>query len=96
MVSPELVREMDKTDGEGRVFWHWMVAVGIGAAIVAWGSVQYLYVEDTPREWSFGSLPETPAQSKYSTETPEVSKKVEQQMQTLPEAKPLKKQEGQQ
>ena len=85
----------EESEAEGRVLWHWVVALGVGAAVVGWGILQYHFIVDVARDWSYGSLPETPAASVYSTSTPANTKTVPQQMQPLPEAKPLTKQGGQ-
>ena len=74
--------------------WGWVVVLGIAATIVVWGILQFLFVSDVPRDWSYGSVPETPASSVYSTEPTPGNTHVPLQIQPLPEAKPLQKEEA--
>jgi len=70
--------------------WEWVILVVFSASIAGFGWLVYSVVPDAPRHWDFGQLPDTPAESIYSTEQPDLSKKPQRQILTLPEAQPLK------
>jgi hypothetical protein len=65
--------------------WEWIIIVLFAAAIVGYGLVVYHLVDDAPRAWNFGQLPDTPAESIYSTDEP--AGKAQRQLPKLPEAR---------
>ncbi|QWV93450.1 hypothetical protein KP004_20190 [Geomonas oryzisoli] len=67
--------------------WEWVILIAFSAAIMGFGWLVYLLVEDAPRRWDFGQLPDAPAESIYSSEQPHG--KVPRQIRALPEAVPL-------
>lgn len=69
--------------------WEWVLLVAFSAAIMGFGWLVYLLVQDAPRRWDFGQLPDAPAESVYSTEQPRKERKPGRQVLTLPEARPL-------
>ena len=70
--------------------WGWVIIILFSASIMGFGWLVYLLVPDAPRQWDFGQLPDTPAESAYSTEEPNISGKPQRQVWRLPEALPLK------
>jgi len=75
-----------------RPFLGWLLLVLFSALILTAAMVVHMMVADRPREWDFGSLPDTPAESIYSTGEPGLTARPERQIEPLPEAKPLKTQ----
>lgn len=69
--------------------WEWVILVLFSAAIAGFGLLVYCLVPDAPRHWDFGQLPDTPAESVYSTEEPAAPSKAPRQILRLPEAQPL-------
>ena len=69
--------------------WEWVILVVFSAAIMGFGWLVYLLVPDGARYWDFGQLPDTPAESIYSTDQPDLKKPPKQQIWPLPEAQPL-------
>ena len=67
----------------------WILVLAMCALILAWGILQYFFVRDPPsRQWDFGSLPETPAESIYSSRpSPPAAANVPRQIPSLPEAR---------
>ena len=67
--------------------WSWTLVMILCAFIITWGFVIHALVKDGPREWNYGTLPDAPSQSIYSTE--EASEKAipPRQVAPLPEAK---------
>jgi len=68
----------------------WALVIVLTACVVSWCMFLMMMVEDRPREWDFGALPDVPAQSIYSTQPgipPFDPKNPPQQMPKLPEAK---------
>jgi hypothetical protein len=51
-------------------FWGWAFVFLLTAGVIGWCMFLMMAVEDPPREWDFGALPEVPAQSIYSTLKP--------------------------
>lgn len=47
--------------------WEWIIVVLFSASIVGYGLLVYYAVDDGPRAWDVGQLPDTPADSIYST-----------------------------
>jgi hypothetical protein len=76
--------------------WEWVILVLFSAAIMGFGWLVYLLVDDAPRRWDFGQLPDTPAESIYSTEKPGLSRKPKRQVIQLPEAVPFSKKPAEQ
>ena len=69
--------------------WEWVIIIVFSASIVGFGLLVYYTVEDGPRYWDFGQLPDTPAESIYSTEQPKPADgKLQRQLPKLPETQP--------
>lgn len=75
----------------------WVTVLGISFAVLALGMLLHTMIADPPRTWDFGALPDTPAESAYSTLEPQVREQapleidgVPRQLPPLPWAKPLK------
>ncbi|BCS54204.1 hypothetical protein [Geobacter sp. SVR] len=69
--------------------WEWVIIVLFSAALAGYGLLVYHVVPDTVRIWDFGQLPDTPAESIYSTDLPRSNAKPPRQIHKLPEAQPL-------
>ena len=77
----------------------WAILLGVSFAVLGLGMFLHAKIPDTPRKWDFGALPDTPAESVYSTARPvpvirslaplEVEG-VPRMLAPLPWAKPLK------
>lgn len=67
--------------------WEWVILVVFSASIMGFGWLVYLLVDDAPRRWDFGQLPDAPAESIYSSEQPQ--RKAQRQIRALPESVPL-------
>ncbi|SNB46682.1 hypothetical protein [Geobacter sp. DSM 9736] len=67
--------------------WEWVIITLFSIAIAAFGWFVYRIVPEGPRYWDVGQLPDTPAESIYSTEQPWESRAPQRQLQRLPEAK---------
>jgi hypothetical protein len=70
--------------------WSWLLIIAFSAAIMCYGLLVYSIIPDAPRQWDFGQLPDTPAESIYSTEEPSPFALPRQQLPRLPEAQPEK------
>ncbi|GAB7028211.1 hypothetical protein [Geotalea toluenoxydans] len=69
--------------------WEWVIITLLSLVIIAYGLLAYRFVLDGPRQWDFGQLPDTPAESIYSTEEPPPRDgKLPRQLPKLPEAQP--------
>jgi hypothetical protein len=66
--------------------WSWVIIILFSAAIAGFGWLVYSIIPDAPRRWDFGQLPDTPAESIYSTEEPRQTKYPQRQLLGLPEA----------
>jgi len=75
----------------------WAILLGVSFAVLTLGMFLHAKIPDTPRKWDFGALPDTPAESVYSTARPTVRplaprevEGVPRMLPPLPWAKPLK------
>jgi len=68
--------------------WSWTLMMLFCASILTWGFAIYALVKDGPREWNYGTLPDAPSQSIYSTEEESERANPPRQVAPLPEAKP--------
>jgi len=75
----------------------WVILLGVSFAVLALGMFLHAKIPNTPRHWDFGALPDTPAESVYSTSRPNVHslapleiEGVPRMLPPLPWAKPLK------
>ncbi|HEY3307197.1 MAG TPA: hypothetical protein VGJ93_01965 [Desulfuromonadaceae bacterium] len=68
--------------------WEWVIIILFSASIVGFGLLAYRLVPEGPRYWDLGQLPDTPAESIYSTEVPHGNKNVSPQFQKWPESQP--------
>lgn len=48
-------------------FWGWVILVAFSIVVLGWGMLLMFIIPDTPRKWDFGTVPDTPAESVYST-----------------------------
>ena len=86
-------------------FWGWMMVFLLAAGVIGWCMFLMMMVTDPPRQWDFGAISETPAESVYSTlkaprvhptfppllrTRPSVTKDVPRQLPPLPEGVPWK------
>lgn len=75
----------------------WVIVLGLSAVVLGLGMFLHGMISDPPRQWDFGALPDTPAESVYSTLEPPVRELapfendvVPRQLPPLPWAKPQK------
>lgn len=71
--------------------WHWVVLAVFAVALVGWGLWIYGMVGESPRQWDFGALPDTPGEDLYSTDQPGREKLPPRQLAPLPEAAPIER-----
>ena len=93
MHTTQLVRPMSENkwyaeDHELSAPWGWLIIIAFCAAIAGYGWLVYCVIPDAPRQWNFGQLPDTPAESIYSTEEPKPAARPQRQLLRLPEALP--------
>ena len=69
--------------------WGWVVLLVFSALIIGNALLLHALIKDRPREWYFGELPDTPAESIYASKEPPAEAPVPKQFPALPEAKPL-------
>jgi hypothetical protein len=67
----------------------WGIIVFLSLAILTLGFIIYAAIPDAPRQWDFGILPDTPAESIYSTTQAAVNVTPPPQIPPLPEATPV-------
>jgi hypothetical protein len=48
----------------------WLIILAFTLCVLAWGMFIHMMVPETPRHWDFGTLPQPPSESKYSTVAP--------------------------
>jgi len=77
-------------DHELSPLWGWLIIIAFSASIMGFGWLMYLIIPDAARQWDFGQLPDTPAESIYSSEEPKDSASPQRQLLRLPEALPEK------
>lgn len=53
-----------------RQFWLWLAVITLSMMTIGWGLLVHVLVPGAPREWDFGTLPDTPGQSVFSTVPP--------------------------
>jgi hypothetical protein len=68
-------------------FWSWVLLIAFSILIMSWGMfIKMMVGREQPRTWDFGTLPDVPAQSPYSSVKPPVEVNTPLQIQRLPEA----------
>ena len=67
----------------------WTFVLLLSALLVGWGLLNYKMIPERQREFDFGVLPDTPAQSVYSTGRPPAPANAPQQIPRLPGATSL-------
>lgn len=72
-----------------RPLWVWTGIVVLSVSLVGWGLLNYALIEDRQREWDFGQLPDTPAESVYSSRVPTQPANAPTQVPRLPGATTL-------
>lgn len=77
-------------DHELSVPLSWVIIILFSAAIAGYGLLVYSIIPDTTRRWDFGQLPDTPAESIFSTEEPRQTNRPQRQLPKLPELRPSK------
>ena len=70
--------------------WSWALVVILCAVIIAWGFTIHALVRGAPRQWDYGTLPDAPSQSVYSSEEAPEKAIPPLQVAPLPEAKSRK------
>ncbi len=66
--------------------WGWVVLILFSVSVLGFGMWLMMVVPDVPRHWDFGTYPDTPAESVYSTEQPPMDVKLKRVVPELPEA----------
>jgi hypothetical protein len=68
----------------------WIFLALFSIFILGWGMLLMCMVEDAPREWNFGVLPDTPGESIYSTVNVSPAARPPLQVAPLPGALPTR------
>lgn len=63
----------------------WIFILLFAASIIMFGVTVHMLIPDTPREWNFGTMPDAPGESVYSTGTPGMEGNPPRQLEKLPE-----------
>jgi hypothetical protein len=69
----------------------WVLLFIFSALVWGWGMFIHMMVPESPREWDFGAIPDTPGISIYSTKAPVLEKHPPLQFEPLPERVPWEK-----
>jgi hypothetical protein len=69
----------------------WIILILFSLFIIGFGVLIYFLIPDTPRKWDYGVLPDTPAESIYSTVRSPTPQAPPRQLPPVPEVKPLDK-----
>ena len=69
-------------------YWGWILLIVFSASLLGFGMWLMMNVEDVPREWNFGTYPDTPAESVYATDEPPPDIKIKRVIPELPDADP--------
>ena len=48
-------------------FWSWAFIFALSGSLLGWAMIMMTFVKDVPREWEFGNVEFTPAESVYSS-----------------------------
>ena len=72
---------------EVRPFWGWVMVIALSAVVCGWTMVLPPLMPEVKRQWDFGQLPTTPAESVYSTQQPPAAQPAPAQVEPLPEAR---------
>jgi hypothetical protein len=67
-------------------FWSWVFLIVFPIMILGWGMFVEMIVSVGPSRWDFGTLPDTPSQSVYSTASPPCDVNVPYQIHRIPDA----------
>lgn len=67
----------------------WIFVLVLSALLVGWGLLNYKMIPERQREFDYGVLPDTPAQSVYSTGRPPAPPVAPDQLPRLPGASTL-------
>lgn len=70
---------------EVRQFWAWVIVFGLATLLMGVPMWLHMMVAEVPRQWDFGQLPSTPAESRYTTTEPPNPKAAPRQFEPLPE-----------
>ena len=70
-------------------FWGWVILLAWSVSLIVWALWLHAIIPDTERQWSYGALPQVPAESIYSTVPAPREAEPRQQMEPLPGARPL-------
>lgn len=62
----------------------WLLLIALSAGLIGWAMVLNMLIPDTERHWDFGALPDTPAESRYSTVEPAVDEPAPVQLELPP------------
>lgn len=53
-----------------RQIWAWLTVFGLSAITLTWGMVGHHLVREGPRHWDYGTHPDTPGLSVFTTQPP--------------------------
>jgi hypothetical protein len=65
-------------------FWGWIIVIVLSVLTLSWGMITHMAVPDVERHWDFGSVPDAPGESAFSTVPPPRAPEVPLQIELLP------------
>jgi hypothetical protein len=74
---------------ELRAPWDWALMLLLCLSLIGWAFFNYLLVRNAPRQWDYGAVPEAPASSIYTTNRPPAEPSPQNQIEPLPNRRPL-------
>jgi len=65
--------------------WGWLIVIVVSILTLSWGMVAHMAVPEVVRQWDFGTVPDAPGESAFSTVPPPRAPEVPAQIELLPE-----------
>lgn len=78
--------ERFEEETEISLFWSWVLIILFSACIIVYGMCVHFTIRDVPRRWDFGVLPDTPAESIYSSTPYQKVKEAPPQLPMFPDS----------
>lgn len=66
----------------------WAILIAVAISTIGWGLLNYVFIQDISRGWDYGTLPDAPSESIYSSSRPGSQVDPQPQIAPLPEATP--------
>ena len=66
--------------------WGWIIIIVISVLTLSWGMITHMAVPEVVRQWDFGTVPDAPGESAFSTVPPPLAREVPPQIELPPES----------